>query len=84
MAELSRKKIHTGHRASATLPLKRIDAALSEGPLNPDDLTLLKMSLKEKLDMLKSLDSEILGLISEELGKEMNKLMNIRKACTEH
>ena len=74
MAELSRKKIRAGHRASATRLLNQIDAALGEGPPNPDDLTLLKMSLKEKLDTLKSLDSEILGLIPEEqLGKEIEQ-----------
>lgn len=75
MAELSRKKkIRAGHRASATRLLNQIDAALGEGPPNPDDLTVLKMSLKEKLDTLKSLDMEILGLIpEEELGKEIEQ-----------
>lgn len=71
---LPRKKIRAGHRASATRLLNQIDAALGEDLPNADHLTLLKMSLKEKLDTLRSLDSEIVELIpEEELVKEIEQ-----------
>ena len=63
---LPRKKIHAGHRASATRLLNQIDAILVDVHPDGDKLTLLKLSLKEKLETLKLLDSEIVELTPEE------------------
>ena len=61
-----KKKIRAGHRASATRLLNQIDAILAEREPDGDKLALLKLSLKEKLETLKLLDSEIVELTPEE------------------
>ena len=68
MAELAKKKwIRAGHKGVVTRRIKEDDnlvAAIS--PTHPVDLaklTQLKLSLKEKLEMLSKLDDEILELI---------------------
>ena len=67
MEQLNRKKkARAGHRASATKIKNRI-IKLLEGAEAPDTATLaqLGMSLKEKLEILKTLDSEVLDLTKE-------------------
>ena len=63
---LPRKKIRAGHRASATRLLNQTDAILADAHPDSDRLALLKLSLTEKLETLKLLDSEIVELIPEE------------------
>ena len=68
MAEgLSRKKrIRAGHRASATRTMKQIDALLAVPGAEEPKLAQLKLSLEEKLETLKQLDTEMLELTGEE------------------
>ena len=61
-----KKRIRAGHRASATRLLNQIDAILADTHPDGDRLALLKLSLKEKLETLKLLDSEIVELTPEE------------------
>lgn len=61
-----KKKIRAGHRASATRLLNQIDAILGDDDPDGDKLALLKLSLREKLETLKQLDSEIVELTPEE------------------
>ena len=66
-----KKKIRAGHRASATRLLNQIDAIL--GDTRPDS-NKLALSLNEKLETLKLLDSKIVELTpEEELVKEIEQ-----------
>ena len=60
-----KKKIRAGHRASTTRMLGQITTVL-EGTPDRDRLTLLKLTLNEKLDTLNRLDSEIIKLTADE------------------
>ena len=62
-----KKKIRAGHRASATRLLNQVDdGALAATPTDNDKLAQLKLSLHEKLETLKQLDSEVVDLTPEE------------------
>ena len=65
-----KRRIRTGHRASATRILGQAATTLAEMPLDPDRLSLLRLTLDEKLETLKSLDVEIIELIPEEALEE--------------
>lgn len=65
-ATITRKKrIRAGHRASATRTMGQFDAAVGASPIDPDQLSLLKLTLTEKLETLKKFDSEIIELTPE-------------------
>ena len=61
-----KKRIRAGHRASATRILNRIEAVLADPPADLDNLAQLKLSLQEKLETLKLLDSEIVEVTHED------------------
>lgn len=61
-----RRRIRAGHKASATRILGQITSALTETPPNADRLSLLKLTLSEKLETLKGLDAEIIEMTPEE------------------
>ena len=61
-----KKKIRAGHQASATRLLNQVDGALAATPTDNDKLAQLKLSLHEKLETLKQLDSEVVDLTPEE------------------
>ena len=61
-----RKKIRAGRKASATRTLGQIGSALAETPPDADRLSLLKLTLNEKLDTLKGLNSEIIEITPED------------------
>ena len=65
--ELPRKKrVRAGHKASATRNITRAEALLAEDDPDVSTLTQIKMSLREKLDTLRQLDSEIVNLLEDE------------------
>ena len=60
-----KKKIHEGHRASATRTVTQIYEVI-ENPSNPEStLTQCKTALEEKLETVPQLDSEILDSVEE-------------------
>ena len=61
-----RRKIRSGHKGSGTRTLGQITSALAETPPNADRLSLLKLTLSEKLETLKGLDAEIIESTPEE------------------
>ena len=61
-----KKRIRAGHEASATRMLTQIDTLLAEESPDLSKLSQLKLSLQEKLETIKLLDGEMLGLIDEE------------------
>lgn len=62
-----KKRVRAGHKASATRLLGQVDDAIANTEaLDVSKLTLLKMSLNEKLRTLKTLDREIVDLIENE------------------
>lgn len=73
MSELSRKRsVRAGHKGSATRMMSKVDNLMAEDTPDPAILSRLKLSLNEKLDVLKQLDGEILALIEEgEVGDEI-------------
>lgn len=66
--ELARKKrVRGGHKASATRMISRVEEMLASGEdLDRPLLNQLGMSLKEKQEEIKVLDSEILSLIGDD------------------
>ena len=67
MTELARKtRVRAGHRASTTKIIGRCQGLLAAESRDRTKLLQLRMSLQEKLDVLKQLDEEILGLVEEE------------------
>ena len=72
MAEglVKKKRIRAGHKALAMRILSQVDELLAAAdPASPTDLvrlTQLKLSLQEKLDILKRLDEEILKAPEED------------------
>ncbi len=65
--ELARKKrVRGGHKSSAKKMMSTVEELLAgDDPPDPSRLTQLGMSLKEKLEVIKTLDSEILDLVTE-------------------
>ena len=61
-----RKKIRAGHKASTTRILGQVTSALDDTPPNAHRLSLLKLTLTEKLETIKGLDAEIVEITPEE------------------
>ena len=67
MAELARKKrVRAGHRVSATKMISRTEDFLARDVPDVSKLPQLKLSLNEKLEVLKQLDEEIVGMVNED------------------
>ena len=83
--ELTKKKrVRGGHRASATRTIGRVDeylaAAGPDRPVETSKLLTLKLNLKEKLETLKLLDSQIVELTGEgELEDEIEQADSFRE-----
>ena len=66
MSSLSRKKhVRARHRGSTTKLIGRADDLLSSARPDVDKLSQLKLTLTEKLEVLKLLDGEILDKVEE-------------------
>ena len=61
-----KKRIRAGHRASATRTMGQVDSAVGASPVDPDKLSLLKLTLTKKLETLKKFNSEIIELTPED------------------
>ena len=67
MAELTKKKrVRAGHRASVKRILNKAEDLLARPDRDQAALSQLKLSLKDKLDVLGQLDNGILELIDAE------------------
>ena len=67
MAELARKKrVRGGHKASVTKMLRKATDVIEADPHDAARLAQVKMSLQEKLAIIKGLDAEILDLVESE------------------
>ena len=62
----AKKRVRTGHRASATRKARLIEEALTDDPPDKAKVAALTVTLKEKVETLKKLDAEIAELIEEE------------------
>ena len=66
MTELSRKRrVRAGHHSSATKMIKRTEDLLTAESPDVFNLSQLKLSLNEKLEVLEQLDNEILCMVDE-------------------
>ena len=63
-----KKRICAGHRGSATWIVQQITESLVGDTPDRDRLSLLRMTLKEKLETIKTLDAKIVDLIEDEGG----------------
>ena len=74
MADPSHKKrVRGGHRASATKMIRKAEDYLAEEPVNYSQLARIRLSLQEKVSVLKHLDSEIVDLVKgEEVADEID------------
>ena len=82
--ELARKKkkVRAGHKSSASRMITKVEEILAFGNV-PDHskLNQLSMSLKEKLEEIKVLDSEILTLVSDDDLEDGISRANSFKEC---
>lgn len=69
-----KKRLRASHKASATKMISRVEESLAtEEPSDPVRLSQVGMSLKEKLNVIKTLDSKILELVDDaDLVKEID------------
>ena len=63
-----KKRIRAGHKGSVTKTVHLITEVLDSNAPDRDRLLLLRVTLKEKLDTIKTLDTEIIELIDDETG----------------
>ena len=68
-----KKKIRAGHRGSATRTVRQITETLDDETPDRDRLSLLRITLKEKLQNIKALDAEIVELVDDE-GELANEI----------
>ena len=61
-----KKRIRAGHKASATKTISRIEDILATETPDKERLSLLRLTLNEKLETIKALDSEVIELIDDE------------------
>ena len=75
MTDLSHKKnVRGGHRASATKMVKKTEELLAQEDPNRSQLARIKLSLQEKLSILKELDAEVVDLVKdEEIASEIEQ-----------
>ena len=67
MSDLARKKrVRGGHRGSTTKAIGRAEELLAAESPDVDRLSQLKLTLGEKLEVLKTLDAEMLDLVQDE------------------
>lgn len=60
-----KKRVRSGHRLAATNMIRRIEEILAAETTDFEKLSQLKLTLTEKLENLKTLDTELLDLIDE-------------------
>ena len=83
MAELQKKKrLRAGHRASATRLISQTKDSLIADTVSITKLKQLEVSLREKMVLLKTLDSEIFDALEEEGDFEME--IEQADICTEN
>ena len=63
-----KRRTRAGHRASATRTIAQIEDLVKAEKPNISGLTLLRLTLKEKYETIKTLDAEIIKLIDDEAG----------------
>ena len=67
MANPAHKKgVRGGHRASATKMIRKAEELLARDPTDYPQLAKIRLSLQEKVSVLKKLDAEIVDLVKED------------------
>ena len=67
MANPAHKKgVRGGHRASATKMIRKAEELLACDPIDYPQLAKIRLSLQEKVSVLKKLDAEIVDLVKED------------------
>ena len=61
-----KKRIRAGHKASTTKTMGKVDDVLAADSPDASTLALLKLTLQEKLETIRVLDSEIVELLEDE------------------
>ena len=61
-----KKRIRAGHKAYATKTIRRIEDILASETPDKERLSLLRLTLNEKLETIKGLDSEVIDLIEDD------------------
>ena len=61
-----RKRIRAGHKASATKTIRQIEEVLASESPDQERLSLLRLTLNEKLETIKALDTEVVEYIEGE------------------
>ena len=61
-----KKKTRAGHKASATKMIRHVEEVLATEAPDRERLSLLRLTLNEKLEIIKALDTEVIDLIDDE------------------
>jgi hypothetical protein len=61
-----KKRIRAGHKASASQMIRQVEETLGKEIIDSSKLSLPKCSLQEKLEMIRTLDGEIVDLIEDD------------------
>ena len=61
-----KRRVRGGHKGSAKKMLGQLDSELGTTPPDYTKVSQLKRSLEEKIDTIKTLDADILNLVSDE------------------
>lgn len=61
-----KKRVQGGHRASATKMIRKAEELLAKDDLDIAQLAKIRLSLQEKVSVLKQLDSEVVDLVNED------------------
>ena len=61
-----KKRIRAGHKASATKTVRHVEEILTSDTPDMERLSLLRLTLKEKFETIKGLDSEVIDLTEGE------------------
>ena len=77
-----KKRIRAGHKASATKTIRQIEDILASETPDISKLSLLRLTRKEKLETIKTLDSEVVELIDDEalMAEEIGQADSYREA----
>ena len=76
-----KKRIRADHKASATKTITQIDEILASKAPDKSRLSLLRLTLKEKLETVKTLDAEVIELIEDEtLADEIEQADSYRES----
>ena len=78
---MKKKSIRVGHKTSATKTIRQIENFIASETPDREKLLLLRLTLNEKLETIKALDTKVIELIEEDeaLASEIEQVDNYKE-----